>query len=160
MARVADPAELARILVGRWQICGTTFNYWRTPSRQHPSVEYELVNGSPLELFETVRYTRTDKGDREFTAKSLWKGDHFVWQIPDEPRLDSAFVISDTPATTDIVVAHFGTSGENDSWVNVLAREDMKPDEVRSLVARDTYSFELTADEFWRLTWLYATDAA
>ena len=160
MARVADPAELARILVGRWQISGTTFNYWRTPQRQHPSVEYEIVQASPLELTETNRYTRIDKGEREFTCTSQWKGDHFLWRIPDEPRLDSAFVVSDTPATTDLLVAHFSTRSGGESWVNVLAREHLATDEVRALVAKDTYSFELTADEFWRITWLHATDAA
>ncbi|MGO1392916.1 hypothetical protein [Agrococcus casei] len=160
MARVADPAELARTLLGRWQICGTTFNYWRTPTRLRPTVEYEIVKSSPLELLETNRYTRTDKGEREFVCHSQWKGDHFVWQIPDEPQLDSAFVVSDTPATTDIIAVHFGNSGQGDSWVNILAHENLKPEEVRTLVARDTYSFELTADEFWRLTWLHTTDAA
>lgn len=164
MPRVADPAELARTLRGTWAIRATTFPYWTNPMRKNPRVTFELVQNSPLQLREVYEYHRPDKGDREILADAAWAGRHFSWRMHGTSRLfASAFVVSDTPATPDIVALHFGrTALLRQSAVTILARPHLDPDSVRRSVSVDTHSFELTADEFWQLRWLapYAASAS
>ena len=156
MSRVADPAELARLLRGSWAIRATTFPYWRHPERRNPRVTFELVQNSPLQLREVYEYHRPDKGDREVIAEALWAGRHFSWRMLGRSRLlSSAYVVSDTPATPDIIAIHYGRSSLlRQSAVSILARPPVDPDSVRRSVAIDTHSFELSAEEFWRLQWL------
>ncbi|GAA2175035.1 hypothetical protein GCM10009846_23290 [Agrococcus versicolor] len=156
MARVGDPAELARILRGEWAIRATTFPYWLSPNRRNPRVTIEVVEGSPLRLRETYEYHRPDKGDRELVAEMRWKGDHFAWKAIGATKLiRTACVVSDTPATPDIVSVHFGRSTMvRQPAVTLLARPHLDPDHVRAMISRDTHSFELSAGEFWRLDWL------
>ncbi len=163
MSRVADPAQLARLLRGTWAIRATTFPYWTHAQRKNPRVTFELVQSSPLQLREVYEYHRPDKGDREVIAEALWAGRHFSWRMLGRSRLlSSAYVVSDTPATPDIVAIHYGKSSLlGQSAVSILARAHLDPDAVRRAVAIDTHSFELTAEEFWRLQWLtpYAPSA-
>lgn len=156
MSRVADPAELARLLRGTWAIRATTFPYWTHAQRKNPRVSFELVRSSPLQLREVYEYHRPDKGDREVLAEAAWAGRHFSWRMLGRSRLlSSAYVVSDTPATSDIVAIHFGRSTVlGQSAVSILARPHLDPDEVRRAVSIDTHSFELSAEEFWRLQWL------
>ncbi|WAC65995.1 hypothetical protein OVA14_11980 [Agrococcus sp. SL85] len=156
MSRVADPAELARLLRGTWAIRATTFPYWMSAERKNPRVTFELVQPSPLQLREVYEYHRPDKGDREVEAEAAWAGRHFSWRMHGRSRLlASAYVVSDTPATPDIIAIHFGRSALlRQSAVTILARPALDPDEVRRAVSKDTHSFELSADEFWQLQWL------
>ncbi|MCR8670181.1 hypothetical protein [Agrococcus sp. HG114] len=156
MSRVADPAELARLLRGTWSIRATTFPYWTNAHRKNPRVTFELVHPSPLQLREVYEYHRPDKGDREVIAEAEWAGRHFSWRMLGRSRLlSSAYVVSDTPATPDILAIHYGRSAVlRQSAVSILARPHLDPDAVRRAVAIDTHSFELTAEEFWRLQWL------
>lgn len=156
MSRVADPAELARLLRGTWAIRATTFPYWTHPERRNPRLTFELVRNSPLQLREVYEYHRPDKGDREVIAEAAWAGRHFSWRMLGRSRLlSSAYVVSDTPATGDILAIHYGRSALlRQSAVSILARPHLDPDAVRRAVAIDTHSFELSADEFWRLQWL------
>ena len=156
MSRVADPAELARLLRGTWAIRATTFPYWTHAERKNPRVTFELVRNSPLQLREVYEYHRPDKGDREVIAEAAWAGRHFSWRMLGRSRLlASAFVVSDTPATPDLLAIHYGRSAVlRQSAVSILARPHLDPDEVRRSVAIDTHSFELSAEEFWRLQWL------
>lgn len=156
MARVADPAELARMLRGEWAIRATTHPYWTSPERLNPRVTIELAQPSPLRLREVYEYHRVDKGDRELIADATWNGDHFAWKASGASRLIStATVVSDTPATPDIISIHFGRSAVmRHPAVSILARPHLEPHDVRAHVARDTHSFELSANEFWRLSWL------
>lgn len=157
MARVADPAELARILPGVWCIRASSGTYWKSGARERPQVRLEITQNSPLQLREFYEYYRRDKGDREFEAVSDWKGTHFSWRMEDHPEAQSAFVVSDTPATPDVIAFHVSNTAEPNS-VTILSRPEIPADEVRALISRDTYSFELTVDEFWRLTWLTGAD--
>jgi hypothetical protein len=163
MSRVADPAELARLLRGTWAIRATTFPYWGNAQRKNPRVTFELVSPSPLELREVYEYHRPDKGDREVIAEATWAGQHFSWRMLGRSRLlASAYVVSDTPATPDILAIHYGRSSVlGQSAVSILARPHLDPDDVRRAVSIDTHSFELSAEEFWRLQWLtpYAPSA-
>ena len=156
MSRVADPAELARLLRGTWAIRATTIGYWSNPSRKNPRMTFELVRNSPLQLRIIHEYHRPDKGDRELELDATWAGRHFAWRMQGVSRLRAgAFVVSDTPATAELVALHFGrTSLGQQGGVLILARPHLDPDAVRRSVAIDTHSFELTADEFWRLRWL------
>lgn len=156
MARVSDPAELARMLRGEWAIRATTFPYWRSPDRLNPRVTIELEQASPLMLREVYEYHREDKGDRELVATAEWRGDHFSWTVEGVSRtITTATVVSETPASPDIVSVHFGrSSAVRESAVSVLARPHLDADKVRAMVARDTHSFELSATEFWSLVWL------
>lgn len=156
MARVGDPGELARILRGEWAIRATTFPYWRVPERRNPRVTFDLLDPSPLRLRELYEYHRPDKGDRELIAEAQWKGDHFAWRAEGASRLIStATVVSDTPASPDILAVHYGRSAVlRQPAVSILARAHVDPDAVRAMVTRDTHSFELSAGEFWRLEWL------
>lgn len=156
MSRVADPAELARVLRGTWSIRAMTFPYWMSTDRKNPRVTFELVRPSPLQLREVYEYHRPDKGDREVIAEATWAGRHFSWRMLGRSRLlSSAYVVSDTPATADIVAIHYGRSALlRQSAVSILARPHLDPDDVRRAVSIDTHSFELSADEFWQLQWL------
>ncbi|WP_072313434.1 hypothetical protein [Agrococcus sp. Marseille-P2731] len=156
MSRVADPAELARLLRGTWAIRATTFPYWTHEARKNPRVSFELVRNSPLQLREVYEYHRPDKGDREVIAEAAWAGRHFSWRMLGRSRLlASAYVVSDTPATADIIAIHYGKSTLlRQPAVTILARPHLDPDQVRRSVSIDTHSFELTAEEFWRLQWL------
>lgn len=154
MARVADPAELARILPGVWCIRASSGAYWKSGTRERPSVRIEIAQKSPLQLREFYEYYRRDKGDREFEALAEWKGNHFTWRMDEHPDAQSAFVVSDTPATPDVIALHVSSHSEPESSVTILSRPELSSDEVRALISRDTYSFELTVDEFWQLTWL------
>ncbi|WP_413320243.1 hypothetical protein AA0Z99_05560 [Agrococcus sp. 1P02AA] len=156
MSRVADPAELARLLRGTWAIRATTFPYWTHEARKNPRVSFELVRNSPLQLREVYEYHRPDKGDREVIAEAAWAGRHFSWRMLGRSRLlASAYVVSDTPATPDIIAIHYGRSTLlRQPAVTILARPHLDPDQVRRSVSIDTHSFELTAEEFWRLQWL------
>lgn len=153
MARVADPAELARILPGRWCIRASSGSYWTTGTRESPRVRIEISEKSPLQLREFYEYFRRDKGEREFEMVADWRGTHFTRHMQDHPDAQSAFVVSDTPATADVIALHVSGATEPNS-VTILSRPDLSADEVRALISRDTYSFELTADEFWQLQWL------
>ena len=156
MSRVADPAELARLLRGTWAIRATTFPYWTNAARKNATVTFELVRNSPLQLREVYEYHRPDKGDREVIAEAAWAGRHFAWRMLGRSRLlASAYVVSDTPATPDIIAIHYGRSSLlGQSAVTILARGHLDPDAVRRAVSIDTHSFELSAEEFWRLQWL------
>ncbi|HIY67579.1 MAG TPA: hypothetical protein H9830_15045 [Candidatus Agrococcus pullicola] len=154
MARVADPAELARILPGVWNIRASSGGYWKNGTREDPRVRIEITQKSPLQLREFYEYYRRDKGDREFEAVAEWKGSHFSWRMDEHPEAQSAFVVSDTPATPDVIALHISNSAETESSVTIFARPRLAVEEVRALISRDTYSFELTADEFWQLSWL------
>ena len=61
MSRVADPAELARLLRGTWAIRATTFPYWTHAERKNPRVTFELVRNSPLQLRELLRHPGLDQ---------------------------------------------------------------------------------------------------
>ena len=149
MSRVADPAELARLLRGTWAIRATTFPYWTHAERKNPRVTFELVRNSPLQLREVYEYHRPDKGDREVIAEAAWAGRHFSWRMLGRSRLLAP------PATPDLLAIHYGKSAVlRQSAVSILARPHLDPDEVRRSVAIDTHSFELSAEEFWRLQWL------
>lgn len=147
------------MLPGVWCIRASSGSYWTSGSRKNPTVTVSITERSPLELLEVYEYHRADKGDREFEAQAVWRGSHFVWVNGSDPESNEVFVVSDTPATPDVVALHHAVSPESPPWVSIWARPGMKPDDVRALVSRDTYSFELSADEFWQLTWLTADDS-
>lgn len=158
MARVGDPGELARILNGSWCIRASSLSYWSAGTRLSPSVTYEVASKSPLALAEHYSYERIGKGAREMTARAEWKGNFFSWRVDAPEGVASAYVVSDTPATPDVIAIHmtdFELPG-NESRVSILSREHVDHDQVRALVSKDTYSFELTRDEFWQLSWLGA----
>lgn len=159
MARVGDAAELARVLPGVWHIRASSGPYWTTGTRKRPRVTVSVTQRSPLELLEIYEYHREDKGDREFEARAVWRGSHFAWTNGADPESTSAFVVSDTPATPDVIALHHADGADSDAWVSIWSRESMALDDVRALVSRDTYSFELSADEFWQLTWLVSGDS-
>ncbi|WP_430592791.1 hypothetical protein [Humidisolicoccus flavus] len=140
----------------------TTSPYWQHPSREYARLHVDLVANSPLKLKETFEYEKAGKGAREIVTVSKWRGAYFATKSQASAAvIASAYVVSDTPATSDVIVIHYGKGAfGRQASAAVYARPHVPIEIARKIVSQDTRSFELSIDEFWRLHWFDAHELA
>lgn len=147
-------AELADALPGRWTLRATNFPMWLKPENREPVFEYELIATDPLRLRDTVHYRDERKGAaRTILGTDRQRGEGFVWRGRGMlGLLSSRWQV--TGIDGDIIALRFERSAVTPAGVDLLVREGVEIDELRSQVAADLDKLGITVEEFASLSWL------
>ena len=147
--------ELAKILPGVWNVRSTNFPMWLTRERKSPRFAYDLVSENPLTLRDDVSYFTADNAEKHIVGTDKWAHDHFVWRGKGPLKIArSRWAISGTNDDQTVVAIRFEKTLFTPAGIDILVREAVEIDELRSLVARNTEQFGLSAEDFASLTWL------
>jgi hypothetical protein len=155
MPTMPQDSELATILPGVWNVRATNFPMWLTRERTSPRFSYELVSEKPLTLRDDVRYFTADNAEKHVVGTDKWARDHFVWRGKGPLKIArSRWAISGTNDEQTVIAIRFQKTLFTPAGIDVLVRDGVEVDEPRSLVARGTEQFGLSAEDFASLTWL------
>jgi hypothetical protein len=152
MPTAPNDSDLAAILPGTWNVRSTNSPLWLDSEHTSPRFTFTLQRENPLTLREDVSYLTADGAEKHVDK---WADDGFVrhgkglrslrrgrWSIVGAN--DDSTVLAIRSHRT--LVRHAG--------LEVLVREGVEIAELRSLVARNTEQFGLSAEDFASLTWL------
>jgi hypothetical protein len=154
-------SDLAAILPGTWAVRSTNFPMWLTRERLSPRFSYDLVSENPLTLRDDVSYTTADKGEKHILGVDKWAHDGFVWRGKGLLKLvTSRWTISGISDDKTVVAIRFQKSLFTPAGIDIIVRDGADVPELRSLVARNTEKFGLSAEDFASLTWLDASPAS
>ena len=155
MPTTPTDSDLATILPGTWNVRSTNFPMWLTRERTSPRFTYSLVSESPLVLRDDVSYRTADDVEKHVLGTDKWAHDGFVWRGKGLRKLvTSRWSISGMNEEGTVLAVRFQKSLGSPAGIDILSREGVAVDELRSLVARNTEKFGLTAEDFASLTWL------
>lgn len=155
MANAARDLDLTAILPGSWNVRSTNFPMWLNKERLSPRFTYTLLKESPLTLTDDVSYFTTDNVEKHVLGTDRLAGAGFVWRGKGllKPFSSRWQVIGANEDATVLAIRFDKTLG-TPAGIDIIVRDGKDPDELRSLVARNTEKFGLTAEDFASLTWL------
>ncbi|WP_411698483.1 hypothetical protein [Conyzicola sp.] len=155
MPTTPHASDLAAILPGVWNVRATNFPMWLTRERKSPRFSYDLVSENPLTLRNDVSYFTADNQEKHVLGTDKWADDHFVWRGKSLLKLArSRWAVSGKNDASTVLAIRFDKTAFTPAGIDVIVREAVEIDELRSLVARNTEQFGLTAEDFASLTWL------
>jgi hypothetical protein len=155
MPTTPNASELAAILPGTWNVRATNFPMWLTRERTDPRFTYELVGESPLTLRDDVSYSTTDDAEKHILGVDKWVGEGFVWRGKGPLKVArSRWAVAGTDDASTVLAIRFEKTLLTPGGIDVLVRQGTELPELRSLVARNTEQFGLSAEDFASLTWL------
>ena len=155
MPTTPTASDLATILPGTWNVRSTNFPMWLTRERTSPRFTYSLISEDPLVLRDDVSYRTTDDAEKHVLGTDKWAHDGFVRRGKGLRRLATTrWSISGMNEAGTVVAVRFEKSLGSPAGIDILSRKGVVVDELRSLVARNTGKFGLSAEDFASLTWL------
>jgi hypothetical protein len=148
--------QLSSILPGTWNVRGTNVPMWLSNERRSPRFDYELAGENPLTLRDRVSYFATkDNEEKQLSGVIKWAHNGFVWRGRGYLRFfASRWSVIGSNETHSVLAIRFQKTLLTHAGINVIVRDGEDIDEVRSLVARNTEEFGLSAEDFASLTWL------
>jgi len=155
MSTAARDLELATILPGTWNVRATNFPMWLSRERKSPAMTYTLLTESPLTLRDDVSYFTRDNVEKHIIGTDKKAGAGFVWRGKGRLRLfSSRWAVIGANDDASVLAIRFDKTLATAAGIDIIVREGSEPRELRSLVARGTEMFGLTAEDFASLTWL------
>ena len=154
MPTTPHDSELAKILPGVWNVRSTNFPMWLTRERKSPRFSFDLVSENPLTLRDDVSYFTADNSEKHVLGTDKWAADHFVWRGKGLKVRRSRWSISGANDASTVLVLKVEKTVLSPAGIDIIVREGIEIDELRSLVARNTEQFGLSAEDFASLTWL------
>jgi hypothetical protein len=155
MPTAARDLELATILPGTWNVRATNFPMWLNRERTSPAMTYTLLTEAPLTLRDDVSYFTRDNVEKHIVGTDKKAGAGFVWRGKGRLRLfSSRWAVIGSNDDASVLAIRFDKTLATAAGINIIVREGKDPQELRSLVARGTEMFGLTAEDFASLTWL------
>ena len=155
MPTMPQDSELATVLPGVWNVRSTNFPMWLTRERTSPRFSYDLVSENPLTLRDDVSYFTADNMEKHIVGTDKWAHDHFVWRGKGLMSIArSRWGISGGNDDQTVLAIRFEKTRFTPAGIDIIVREGVEIDELRSLVARGTEQFGLSAEDFASLTWL------
>jgi hypothetical protein len=155
MPSAPNDSDLAAILPGSWVVRSTNFPMWLTRERISPRFTFTLLKESPLTLRDDVSYGTVDGGEKHVLGVDRWTGDGFVWRGKGPlGMLRTRWSIVGTNDASTVLAIRFHKTVLRHAGIDILVREGVEIDELRSLVARNTEQFGLSTEDFASLTWL------
>jgi hypothetical protein len=155
MPSAPDDSDLAAILPGTWIVRSTNFPMWLTRERTSPRFTYTLLKEDPLTLRDDVSYRTVDGAEKHVLGTDKRSHDGFVWRGKGPLRvLRSRWSVIGADDDSTILAIRFEKTLFTHAGIDIIVREGVEVDELRSLVARNTEKFGLSAEDFASLTWL------
>ena len=155
MLTAPDEHALAELLPGTWRVVASNFPMWLGEDRLDPTFSYGLLGTEPLRLSDDVAYTTPGGDVKHIVGVDQWRGNGFVWRGKGLLKIArSRWAISGTNDDQTVVAIRFEKTLFTPAGIDILVREAVEIDELRSLVARNTEQFGLSAEDFASLTWL------
>lgn len=155
MPTTPTDSELATILPGSWLVRSTNFPMWLTRERSTPRFTYTVVGDNPLALRDDVSYLTTDNQEKHVLGVDKWAHDGFVWRGKGPLRfVTSRWAVAGLNEEQTVIALRFQKTLFTPAGIDIITREGVVVDELRSLVARNTDRFGLSAEDFASLTWL------
>ena len=154
MPTTPHDSELATILPGVWNVRSTNFPMWLTRERKSPRFSFDLVSENPLSLRDDVSYFTADNSEKHVVGSDKWAGDHFVGRGKGLKLGRSRWSITGANDASTVLVIRFEKTLFTPAGIDIIVREGIEVDELRSLVARNAEQFGLSAEDFASLTWL------
>jgi hypothetical protein len=155
MSNAARDLELATVLPGTWNVRATNFPMWLNRERRSPAITYTLLTETPLTLRDDVSYFTRDNVEKHIVGTDKLAGAGFVWRGKGRLRLlSSRWTVIGTNADASVLALRFDKTLATAAGIDIIVREGSEPDELRSVVARGTEMFGLSAEDFASLTWL------
>jgi len=155
MPTTPHATELPKILPGAWNVRSTNFPMWLSRERKSPRFSYDLVSENPLTLRDDVSYFTADNQEKHIVGTDKWAHDHFVWRGKGLLTVArSRWSISGANDASTVLVIRFEKTLFSPAGIDIIVREGVEIDELRSLIARNTEQFGLSAEDFASLTWL------
>jgi hypothetical protein len=155
MPTTPNASELATILPGTWAVRATNFPMWLTRERTTPRFTYELAGENPLTLRDDVSYLTEDGVEKHILGVDKWVRDGFVWRGKGPLKVArSRWTVAGADDASSVLAIRFEKTLFTPAGIDVLVKEGVELPELRSLVARNTEQFGLSAEDFASLTWL------
>jgi len=155
MPTMLQPTELATILPGVWNVRSTNFPMWLTRERTSPRFTWALTSESPLALRDDVSFSTSDNQEKHVVGTDKWAHDHFVWRGRGLRKIArSRWSVIGANDEQTVLAIRVDRTLFTPPGIDIIVREGVEIDELRSLVARGTERFGLTAEDFASLTWL------
>lgn len=155
MPTTPNPADLATILPGTWKVRSTNFAMWLSRERKNPRFTYDLVGESPLTLRDDVSYLTADDVEKHVLGVDKWADDGFVWRGKGLLAVArSRWTVAGANDASTVLAIRFEKTLFSPAGIDIIVRESAQVPELRSLIARNTEQFGLTAEDFASLTWL------
>ena len=155
MPAIFTTEALSQFLPGTWTIRATNFPFWLSGERADGRLNYELSGTDPLIFADTVTYAKPDGAVKKIVGIDRWTGQGFVWHGKGIlGLLSSRWTVTGGSDDLNILAIHYDKSLVTPAGIDIIVREGSEPRELRSLVARGTEMFGLTAEDFASLTWL------
>jgi hypothetical protein len=159
MPDAAQLSELATILPGSWNVRATNYPMWLSRDRTSPRFTYELRSENPLVLRDDVSYFTAAAVEKHIVGADKWTGDGFVWRGRGLlALLPSRWTVSGMNEAKTVIAVRFQKTLATPAGIDLLVREGVEVHELRSVVARGSERFGLTAEDFASLTWLDTTN--
>jgi hypothetical protein len=155
MPPVPQHDELAEILPGTWIVRASNFPMWLSGERESPRFTYGLVAADPLTLDDDVSYVTKSGETKHIVGIDRWAHTGFVWRGKGLMRLlSSRWSVIGADDSRAVVAIRFEKTLATPAGIDILVRDGHDIDEVRTLVARNTEQFGLSAEDFASVTWL------
>ena len=155
MPTMPQPSELPTILPGVWNVRSTNFPMWLTRERTAPRFTWDLVSENPLTLRDDVSYFTADNQEKHVVGTDKWAHDHFVFRGKGLRKLARGrWAIIGSNDDKTVLAIRVERTPFSPAGIDIIVREGVEIAELRSLVARGTEQFGLSAEDFASLTWL------
>jgi hypothetical protein len=155
MPTAPNDSDLAAILPGTWIVRSTNLPVWLTRERTSPRSTFTLLKENPLTLRDDVSYRLVDGSVKHVLGVDKWAHDGFVWRGKGPlGLLRSRWSVVGANDDSTVVAIRFHKTLLRHAGIDILVREGADIEELRSLVARNTEQFGLSAEDFASLTWL------
>lgn len=148
-------SDLAVILPGSWSVRSTNFPIWLTRERTSPRFTYTVVRENPLTLRDDVSYSTIDNVEKHVIGVDRAAHDGFVRRGKGVLGLfPSRWSVAGSNEDSTVLAIRFHKSLFSHAGIDIIVRDGTEVEELRSLVARNTEQFGLSAEDFASLTWL------
>jgi hypothetical protein len=161
MPTAPNDSDLAAILPGTWNVRSTNSPLWLDSEHTSPRFTFTLQRESPLTLREDVSYLTAEGTEKHVFGVDKWGHDEFVRHGKGLRSLRRGrwSIVGANDASTVIAIRSHRTLVRH-AGLEILVREGVDVAELRSLVARNTEQFGLSAEDFASLTWFDAPASA
>jgi hypothetical protein len=150
--------SLAELLPGTWRVGATNFPLWLKGDKVSPTFTYELRRQNPLELTDRVSYFTSSGEEKSIVGVDRLRGDEFTWRGKGPLSLfTSRWSVIGAASDGAFVVIRFSKTFATPAGVDIVSREGLDADDLRTMVAQGPEGFGLTHEEFASLTWLETT---
>jgi hypothetical protein len=155
MPTAPNDSDLAAILPGSWLVRSTNSPLWLQGERTPPRITFTLQRERPLTLREEVDYRSRDGADKRMLRVDKWAHGGFVRHGKGRHALRRGrWSIVGANDDSTVLAVRLQKTMFGHAAIEILVREGAAVVELRSLVARNTEQFGLSAEDFASLAWI------